>query len=501
MLVTNPILWVDLPDPDVIRVGDTYYMVSTSMFVMPGGPILKSKDLVHWELVSHIFNTIEDNDIYRLQHGKNAYGKGQWATSLKYCRGRYYACFVCHDMRRTYIYHTDDIEKSGWDRVVLEDVFHDMSFLFDDDRAYLIYGNGEIHIVELNEDLSALKEGGINQLLFSTPSENIMLRCEGCRAYQRNGFYYLLFIEWPTDGNARRRVVCYRSGSLLGEYERKILLDDDCGYRNQGIAQGVLIDTPDGDWYAILFQDHGAVGRIPYLIPASWEEDWPVIGWDGKVPKSFEIPIKPFAARPLIISDSFSHAENQLAIQWEWNHNPSEKSWSFTERPGYLRLRTEAVAKDFLSARNTLTQRTCGPRCTFSVALETCGMKAGDYAGLAALQGNYGTLGVKVGGNGDRRIILCGKGEDGQQIEQEAVPLSQDNVYLKIEFDYENDRDKAYFYFSEDGTGWTKMKWELQMQYTLDLFIGYRIGVFYYSEEEAGGYAEFRDFIYDPPQA
>ena len=120
MKVQNPIIWADFPDPDVIRVADTYYMVCTTMFVMPGGPILKSKDLCHWEIVSYIFDIIEDNDIYQLKDGKNAYGKGQWATSLKYYRGMYYACFVCNDMQKTYIYYTDDIEKSGWSRYVID---------------------------------------------------------------------------------------------------------------------------------------------------------------------------------------------------------------------------------------------------------------------------------------------------------------------------------------------------------------------------------------------
>lgn len=128
MKIQNPIIWADMPDPDIIREGDTYYMVSTTMFVMPGAPILKSKDLCHWELVSYVFNTIEDNDIYQLKNGRNAYGKGQWATSLKFYNGLYYACFVCHDMQKTYIYYTDNIEKSGWNRYVINDVFHDMSF-------------------------------------------------------------------------------------------------------------------------------------------------------------------------------------------------------------------------------------------------------------------------------------------------------------------------------------------------------------------------------------
>lgn len=497
MRVNNPVLWADMPDPDVLRVGDTYYMVSTTMFAMPGGPILKSKDLVHWEIISYIFNTIEDNDIYRLKNGKNAYGKGQWATSLKYYRGKYYACFVCHDMKRTYIYYTGDIEKSGWDRYVLDDVYHDMSFLFDDEKAYLIYGNGDIKITELKDDLSGVKEGGVNKLLFSTPAENMRLRCEGCRAYKLNGYYYLIFIDWPKDGFGRRRVVCYRSGELLGVYERRILLDDDMGYHNAGVAQGALVDTPAGDWYAVLFQDHGAVGRIPYLLPVEWENGWPVIGVSGRVPESFEVPFERYDAEPVITSDSFNHPENVLDIRWEWNHNPAEECWSFTERPGFLRLRTGGLAKDILTARNTLTQRTSGPGCAFTVELETGGMNRGDYAGLVALQGNYGTVGVRIDGGGDAIISKCKKGDSGLIIEEANVRFSGKRILFKIEFDFRNNKDIASFYFSGDGEVWNKIGQELQMKYTLDLFIGCRIGIYYYSEKESGGFADFRNFNYN----
>lgn len=497
MKVNNPIMWTDMPDPDVLRVGDTYFMVSTTMFSMPGGPILKSKDLVHWSIVSYIFNTIEDNDIYQLQNGKNAYGRGQWATSLKYFRGKYYACFVCHDMKKTYIYYTDDIEKSGWDRCVMDAVYHDMSFLFDDDKAYLIYGNGEINIIELNDDLSGAKEGGIKQLLFRTPTENMRLRCEGCRAYKRNGYYYLLFIDWPQDGLGQRRVVCYRSKELLGKYERKNLLDDDMGYHNQGVAQGALIDTPGGEWYAILFQDHGAVGRIPYLLPVTWENEWPEIGVNGKVPETFELPFEPYSSEPLIISDSFDHQQNKLKLQWQWNHNPIQKCWSFIERPGFLRLRSCTLTKDILSARNTLTQRTGGPQCAFSVKLETDGLKPGDYAGLVALQGNFGTVGVKIDENGDRKMLVCKRDQNGQQYEEDFVQFSGKRVFLKIAFDFKDNRDIASFYYSMDGVAWNKIGRDLHMKYTLDLFIGYRIGIYYYSEKETGGYADFSDFSAD----
>jgi len=497
MKVTNPIIIADLPDPDIIRVGDTYYMVSTTMYVMPGGPILKSKDLYHWEIVSYIFDTIENNDIYNLQNGKNAYGKGQWATSLKYHNGMYYACFVCHDMKRTYIYYTDDIEKSGWNRHVIENVYHDMSFLFDDDgKSYLIYGNGNIGIVELKEDLSGIKEDGVNQILFRTPAENMRLRCEGCRAYKINGYYYLIFIDWPSTGHGRRRVVCYRSRELLGEYEWKVLLDDDMGYKNRGIAQGPIIDTPHGEWYAVFFQDYGAVGRIPYLIPVKWENNWPVIGDNGKVPQTFEVPFDEYPCKPLITSDSFNHTENVLDLRWQWNHNPDNSCWSFTERPGYLRLRTRNTASDILTARNTLTQRTIGPKCSFTVELETSGMNPGDYAGLVALQWHYGLVGVKVYEGGRKRILVTCRTTDELIREEESCLINTNRVFLKVTFDFEDGKDTAAFYYSEDGSRWHKAGNDLQMRYSLRLFTGYRIGIYYYSGKEAGGFADFSNFCY-----
>lgn len=160
---------------------------------------------------------LEDNEIYRLENGRNAYGKGQWATSLTRYQDRFYACFVSHDCGKTYIFSSDDIEKSGWDRVEINEVFHDMSFLFWEDVPYLVYGNGDIRIVELKRDLSGVQEGGLHRLLLQTASEGMMLRCEGCRAIVRNGYIYLLFIDWPKGGRRREVWLSFpKPGRTLG---------------------------------------------------------------------------------------------------------------------------------------------------------------------------------------------------------------------------------------------------------------------------------------------
>lgn len=492
VILKNPILWTDVPDVDVLRQGDTFYMVSTTMHVLPGCPIMKSKDLVNWEIQSYIFDCVEDNDLYRLENKESngAYGRGQWATSLRYHDGVYYACFVCNEMNKTYIYYTEDIESGKWDRHVLDGIYHDPSLLFDDGRLFIFYNGGDIRITELKPDASGILEGGIDQLLFSTPEENIRLRCEGCHAYKINGYYYLIFIEWPDDGNQRRREVCYRSKELLGPYERRIVMDDDLGYHNMGVAQGAIFDDAAGNWYAMLFQDHDAVGRIPCVMPVTWEDDWPVFGIVGKVPKQWEVPFEVDGSFDMVISDDFNHTENVMAKNWQWNHAPDSSLWSFTERPGYLRLTTGSIRDDVLFARNTLTQRTEGPACEATVTAELTGMKDGDFCGLIALQSHYGTVGIKAE-NGRKYLVMTTK--DGEQFRQE---YTKESCHLRIFFDFEDSRDIATFFYSEDGGKFEKAGVDLKMLYTLEHFMGYRIGIFNYATKETGGYVDFKDFVY-----
>ena len=486
-----------MPDMDVIKANGYFYMVSTTMFFCPGGPILRSKDLKNWEIVSYIFDKIDDNDIYELKNGKNAYGACQWATSLCYHKGIFYACFVCNDMKKTYIYYSNDIEKSFWNRYELNGIYHDPSFLFWKNSPYLVYGNGDIRIVRLKDDFSGIEDTS-DRLLFSTKKDGIMLRCEGCRAYVRNGLIYLCFIEWPEQGhgNGRRREICYRGSSLEGTFECRLIFDDDMGYKNCGIAQGVLIDVDDKTCYSMLFQDHGAVGRIPYLIPMKWENDWPVIGVDGKTPEELEIPLEEVPTEPLITSDTFCHSNDKMLLQFQWNHNPIKEGWSFVERPGYLRLKNMQLANSIMDARNTLTERTVTPKSVFTVEGDFSQLKDGDYAGLTAFMGKFGTIGVSKD-NGEFFVTL--KRFDGQEQKLKAEDIDGfncNNVCLRIIFDFEND-DKAYFYYSVDGIDFIQVGEALEMQFTLDVFVGYRIGVFSYGTKELGGFADFRNLIFN----
>ncbi len=509
---TNPVIFADVPDIDIIRVDDAFYMVSTTMHLSPGCPVMRSYDLVNWEIVNYVFDTLEDMDNLALRNGENNYGKGQWATTLRYNDGVYYAGFTSFSTGRTYIYHTDDIENGKWDRFVYDECFHDMSLLFDDDgRVYLVYGGGQIWCVELEKDLSAVKPGTKRKLI---EDAGLVKGClaEGSHVYKMNGYYYIFIITWPP--HDRRTQLCYRSETLDGEWEMKVIIDDNIGFRNDGVAQGGIVDDKDGNWYCFVFQDHGAVGRAPVLSTMTWEDGWPVVGVDGKVPRTAKIPVAGHEKKGIVTSDEFINSQivrpyhnfadtpeeagendyngSNLALEWQWNHNPDNRFWSLTEREGYLRLRTVNVCDTVANARNTISQRTFGPECGGYIKLDVSEMKDGDTAGLAAFAEKYGYVAVKIE-DGKKYIVTVWYDDNDnveQEFETERVEITENEVYLRVDCDYKNATDKAYFYYSLDGENWTKIGNTLKMNYYGLHFMGYRYAIFNFPTKQSGGYVD-----------
>lgn len=286
-----------------------------------------------------------------------------------------------------------------------------------------------------------------------------------------------------------RTVIVHRADKITGPYEGRVALQD------RGVAQGGLIDTPQGDWYAYLFQDHGAVGRIPFLVPVKWEDDWPVLGVDGKVPDSLNLPASRGLIPGIVASDEFDRKSGELGLPWvwQWNHNPDNKLWSISERLGFLRLTTGRIDTSFLAARNTLTQRTIGPECSGITSLDVTHLKDGDFAGLALLQKQYGLVGVKAEGTSNSIVMVSAK--SGSPVEVERIPVLQKTVQLKAECDVQNRADTAHFFYSLDGKSWKPIGGPLKMSYTLPHFMGYRFGLFNYATKTTGGFADF-DFFH-----
>lgn len=490
IMASNPVIWGDAPDPDIVRVGDTYYMSSTTMHMCPGVPIMKSKDLVNWELVNYAYSIMVNNDAFNLANGKNAYSGGSWASSISYNKGTYYVTTASFTTGKTYVYKTADIEKGPWTTTILNTVYYDQSLFFDDDgKVYVVHGHDDLQLTELTADASAAKQGGVNKIIVPKASSiagpNINLTAEGTHIQKIDGWYYVSGICWPA-GKPRTQLL-FRSKTITGPYEGKVVFQ-----ATNGSSQGEYIDTPTGKWYALFHHDFGSVGRSPDVIPVTWKDGWPTIGVNGQVPATLDIPKGAGTLTGIISSDEFSLAP-PLKLQWQWNHNPQNNYWSLTQRKGYLRLTNERTDPHVLQTTNTLTQRSFGPQCSGYVSLDVSGMKDGDYAGLLALQNRYGYVGVKMSGT-SKSIVMVTATADATPTEVANVPISQNTVYLRIDMDFRNKTDKATFFYSLNGTTWKAIGSTLQMTFDLKHFVGYRYGLFTYATKSAGGYADF-DFF------
>ena len=514
----NPIMRLDYPDPDVIRVGDIYYMVTTTMHFMPGCEILRSYDLVHWEHVSFVFDKLDHTPGQCLTEGRNIYGKGMWAASLRFHKGMYYVCFVANDTGKTYLYTSKNIE-GPWKKSYIDGFYHDASLLFDDDKVYLAYGNTDVYITQLKPDLSGPLEGGLHRLAVSD-SGHPGLGYEGSHFYKINGKYYLFLIHSLRD-RWMRTEACFVADSPDGEFAGGDVLVDDRGYCGQGVAQGGIVDTPEGKWYAILFQDHGAVGRIPVLIPAEWKDGYPVFGENGEVP--IEIAVldgKPgYHYEPLTQSDDFkleknltSAAQKQkygcfgLKSVWQFNHEPELSLVTADREAGILWMKTGKLCRTLTQAQNILTQRMYFPRCAAEVTVDAGALEEGDYAGICALQGCYGMVAV-TRRNGRLCVMMKSRVAEDLSLQESPEPINnkdsewelaeidQSRIRLRIEADFTEMKDEAKFFYLCDGV-WKQIGITQKLVFQLDHFTGCRFGLFVYATEIIGGKAGFMDFEY-----
>ena len=501
---TNPVLWSDCPDPDLICVGEDYYLVTTTMHLMPGAPIMHSKDLVNWEIVSYIFDKLEETPSYDMEGG-TVYGRGQWATSLRYKDGRFFAYFTPNDQPpKGWVYSTTDPKTEKWELYSVLPHFHDASFFFDDNgKAYMVYGTGMIR--ELKPDLTGVLDGGLDMQLFDRDSEENSL-LEGSRMIKKDGKYYLLMISWPRGGI--RREVCYRADQIEGPYEKKVILETPFGGLDAGVAQGTIFDDPQGNWYGFIFQDRDGLGRAPMLMPCTWIDGWPMLGDEnGKVPEIMQKPVQGQPVKGITNSDGFDASE--LKLCWQWNHNPVDDAWSLTERPGYLRLKTNKVSPTLYTARNTITQRMEGPQCSGTVALDLKGMKVGDRAGFSAFNSDAAVMSVECRQDGkylvltEESVILHPRTKAIIDVRREfvdEVALKKDKIYLRIDADFRpgDTRDIAKLWYSFDNKNWKRIGNDYKMKFDWQrFFMGTKFAIFNYATVENGGYVDVDYFSYE----
>lgn len=478
---TNPVLWADLPDPDVVQVGDTFYFVSTSMHMLPGVTVLKSHDLVNWSITANVVPRFDDDPCFDLQGG-NRYGKGQWASAIRYWGGEFHILFTSNT-NGTFIYSSPTID-SQWRKTVIYDgpyhplkdrllplkeqdrgdgfhhhVLYDPGFLVDTDGCvYVVHGNSILYITEL--DPVALQPLGPARVLYKAHREGL----EGNRPYHIGDYYYVICTY---GGSHSGNVTCLRSRSLYGPWEEREVMCSGARMADSHILQACLLTLESGETWAMAFLDMGVLGRIPHLVPVHWIDGWPVLGdWaNGNI--TLRKPDVGSAPKIEVFPTSDDFSSPTLGLQWQFNHNPDPTKFSLSERPGWLRLHaTTCAADDLLMARNTLTQRLFGPRCQITAKVDVSHLKKGDKAGLAILNIPYATL----------------------TIPREAKKL----VWLRADID--GQYGYANLSYSLDGTTFHAVGQTFKMAYSGDFFMGNRAALFCYSPHRIGGYLDVDDF-------
>ena len=368
---TNPLFYDEFSDPDIIRVGDDYYLAGTTMHTVPGLVILHSKDLVNWENISYCFDRFDfPDDKFALKNHQEIYGQGIWAPAIRYANGQFYVfsnvngkglqCFTSKDIRGPWTHHN------------MQGNIYDLSVLFDDDgKIYAIHKYGEVHCTELKPDMSGPVEGTDRVII---PEGNGI--GEGHHIYKINGMYYLISTDYSPNG----RTLCSRSKSIWGPYETRVITADETyGYHGVGRTivprgtkyrigedgtkfgivpasaaatgcdnahQGGIVQASDGSWWALLMQDFHSIGRTVCLMPITWKDGWPMIGLEGNLGRAPRTWFKPMSAAlqsqhtvpyaPYNRSEDFNG--KTLGRVWQWNHNPDDSKWSL--KNGHLRLQS-----------------------------------------------------------------------------------------------------------------------------------------------------------------
>ena len=528
---TNPLFYDEFSDPDVIRVGDDYYLAGTTMHAVPGLVILHSKDLVNWEFASYCFDRFDfPEDRFALKNHQEIYGQGIWAPCIRYANGQFYVfsningkglqCYTAKDIRGPWTHHN------------MQGNIYDLGVLFDDDgKIYAIHKYGEVHCTELKPDMSGPVEGSDRVII---PEGNGI--GEGHHMYKIDGMYYLISTDYSPNG----RTLCSRSKSIWGPYETRVIqADETYGYHAASLTQvprgtkyrigedgtkfqlgavdkdatacsnahqGGIVQAKDGTWWALFMQDFHSIGRTVCLMPMTWEDGWPMVGLKGNLGRAPRTWFKPDTklgcyaigdeAQPMRApynrSDDFNG--KQLGRIWQWNHNPDDKLWSL--RGGRLRIQSQP-AEQLMWARNTLTQRVIGPKSVATVELYTKGMKDGDVCGLGNINVPCSWIGIVKQGN--TLTLRCFEQLTNDTV---SVPVGFANgkIYLRCIGDYDN--DKMQYAYSTDGQNFLTVGRMMPLSYQLISFQGSRHALFAFNTKgRQGGYAEFDNFTVEEPCA
>ena len=416
----NPVLFADYSDPDVIRLGNDYYMVASSFNCMPGIPVLHSRDLVNWTIIGHVYERLPFE-----KYDKPVHGEGCWAPSIRYHEGQFYVYF-CTPHEGLFMAETTD-PAGSWNLhyVASVEMWEDPCPLWDDDgNAYLVRSKlcGQPMIVHrMSRDGKTLLDNGT--VVFDDADTQPVL--EGPKFLKKDGWYYIIA---PAGGVPGGWQTVLRSKNVYGPYEARIVLHRGDTEVN-GPHQGGLVDTQTGEWWFIHFQDRQAYGRIVHLQPARWEGGWPLIGVDqnndgiGEPVMNHRKPDIPFPVEVCIPQTSDEFESSQIGLQWQWHANFRSEWFSLTERPGNLRLfavQNLSQRGNFWFVPNLLLQKFPAPAFKVSTRIEFHPDSEGDLSGLCIMGETWSALVVE-------------KKEDTIRVGQCTGSFNQCNDLTKIE--------------------------------------------------------------------
>lgn len=477
----NPIINADYSDPDVIRVGKCFYMVCSDFHFM-GMPILRSTDLVNWQIISQVYHRLDIDPKYSTME---KYGNGSWAPSLRYHNNRFYVYFCTPDEG---LYMSSTIDPAG-DWAPLTEVkrvrgWEDPCPFWDDNgQAYLghsVLGAGPIIIHKMSADGKHLLDDG--KTVYQGPVS------EGTKIYKRDNRYYIII---PEGGVGTGYQTALRADNIYGPYERKIVLEQGSTKIN-GPHQGGLVETEAGEAWFIHFHDSGSIGRVTMLEPVHWQDGWPLMGVDldkngiGEPVTQYTKPKIENPGKINLIQTSDEFNTTKLGLQWQWNHNPEDRSWSLKSNKGYLAL-TALKAPDIKNARNTITQKLMGKTGEITTALNCTKLAAGQRAGLCLL-GNYmHEVGVLKGDSG----MVVYANNNGHLITEPL--LKQSVIYLRVNVDIEHDHTTLSY--SLDGKLFTAIG-EVCKLSDFNFWKAVRPALFSFNPERDGGVALFDWFRY-----
>ncbi len=499
----NPILHADYSDPDLVRVGDDYYLTASSFSDIPGLPILHSKDLVNWQLIGHALLRQPPFEHFE----KPQHGNGVWAPALRHRNGEFYLYYPDPDFG---IYLIKAQNAAGpWSEPLLvkagKGLIDPCPFWDDNGKAYLIHAfagsragiKSILLINQLSTDGTKILDEGT--LIFDGHDHHPTL--EGPKVYKHNGYYYL---SAPAGGVPTGYQLILRAKNIYGPYEEKIVLEQGKTPIN-GPHQGGWVNTPNGQWWFIHFQDKEAYGRILHLQPMKWVNNWPVMGndpdGDGKgepvlVYKKPNVGKQhPVAAPPE--SDEFSGI--QLGKQWQWHANP-KATWAFASNQGYLRMFSYKLPdsfKNYWDVPNLLLQKfpaeefSVTTKLTFSPRLE------GEKVGLIVMGTDYGYLSLSKKGNDIALTYTTCKSADKGTPETEITlaTISPKNIYFKV-----NIRKGAICQFAYSLDGETFITVQENFKAMPGRWIGAKVGLFVTrtAQTNDSGFADIDYFRIDP---